>query len=76
MGATLEKVPSMILSSPLRRFLVAATIPVLGLGVGCNQQAEIPLAKVPPPPADFSQPKKSTGAPKGGSPENASQLYK
>jgi hypothetical protein len=44
---------------------------------GCNAgSGEIPLAKVPPPPPGFGQPQKSAKAPKGASPENASELYK
>ena len=53
----------------LRRLFVASFGPVIGIGVGCGGQTEIPLAKVPPPPPDFGKPVASPKTPPGGSPE-------
>lgn len=57
---------------------VAAAFTALAVGlVGCNAgSGEIPLAKVPPPPAGFGEVKKSSKAPKGGSAEDAQKYYK
>jgi len=67
----------MTIVRPFRRLLVAmAAVGVIGLGAGCNNQAEIPLAKVPPPPPGFGEVKKSANAPKSGSPENAAGMYR
>ena len=47
---------------------------VLVMNTGCNNQSEIPLAKVPPAPADFGKPLVNPKAPKFGSPDNASEF--
>lgn len=57
--------------SVLRMLRSGAALWVIGLGIGCDGQSEIPLAKVPPPPPDFGKPVVSPKTPKGGSPENA-----
>ena len=53
----------------LRGLIVALFGLVIGLGAGCGDQAEIPLAKVPPPPPEFGKPVASPKTPPGGSPE-------
>lgn len=57
--------------SIFRIFALTITLALVGCGDGSQ---EIPLAKVPPPPADFGKPVTTPKTPKGGSPENASQL--
>jgi hypothetical protein len=47
---------------------------VLVMNTGCNDQSEIPLAKVPPAPADFGKPVVNRKAPKFGSPDNSNEL--
>jgi hypothetical protein len=57
--------------SLLRRSVVAAALPLIGLGLGCSQSSEIPLAKVGDPPKGFGKPVTTPKTPRGGSPENA-----
>jgi hypothetical protein len=63
-----------ILRSLLRPFVIAATFPFIGLGLGCDSSNEIPLAKVGDPPKDFGKPVVTPKTPKGGSPENATEF--
>jgi hypothetical protein len=57
--------------SLLRQFIIAAAIPLIGLGLACNQSTEIPLAKVGDPPKEFGKKVTTAKTPKGGSPENS-----
>ena len=50
--------------------LVLTFIPMLGLNAGCNNEQQIPLANVPPPPANFGKVVTDPKAPKGASPAN------
>lgn len=50
---------------------VSITLALVGCGSGSQ---EIPLANVPPPPPGFGKAVTTPKTPKGGSPENATQL--
>ena len=58
------------------RILRLASCLLLAALAGCGGSGEIPLAKVPPPPAGFGQATQVKGAPRAGSPTNASELTK
>jgi hypothetical protein len=57
--------------SLLRQFIIAAAIPLIGLGLACDQSNQIPLAKVGDPPKEFGKKVTTAKTPKGGSPENS-----
>jgi hypothetical protein len=54
----------------MRRLRGCALVLTIVLFAGCDTQQEIPLAKVPPAPADFGKHVSTRKIPKGGSPEN------
>jgi hypothetical protein len=64
-------------SSRLFRALCATLMSVTCFGVipGCNTGVEeIPLAKVPPPPENFSRVQAKASHPKSASPNNANEM--
>jgi hypothetical protein len=56
----------------------ASVVAALAVGLtGCDSgSGEIPLAKVPPPPADFGKAAKNSKAPRDGSPLDTSKYTK
>jgi len=48
----------------------------LGVLSGCENNSEIPLAKVPPPPESFTQTKAKVKIPFSGSPNDANERRK
>jgi hypothetical protein len=60
------------------RSFVGALLSVVCAGVlsGCENNSEIPLAKVPPPPESFTQTKAKVKIPFSGSPNDANERRK
>ena len=69
----------MMIAKFSRAGIVVPALVALSLGLlGCDGggSGEIPLAKVPPPPADFGKVQKDAKTPKGASPADTSQYTK